>query len=46
MRAEEKHWYREGRGGRGREDQGGSPPYNEIVEGGHRRVTRRREKDG
>lgn len=43
MRAEEKHRHRGGV--RGREYQGGSPPYDEIVEGGRRRVTRKREKD-
>lgn len=43
MRAEEKHRHRGGV--RGREYQGGSPPYDKIVEGGRRRVTRRREKD-
>lgn len=43
MRAEEKHRHRGGV--RGREYQGGSPPYDETVEGGRRRVTRRREKD-
>jgi len=43
MRAEEKHRHRGGV--RGREYQGGSPPYDEIVEGGRRRVTERREKD-
>lgn len=43
MRAEEKHRHRGGV--RGREYQGGSPPYDEIMEGGRRRVTRKREKD-
>ncbi|EZA49425.1 hypothetical protein X777_11923 [Ooceraea biroi] len=44
MRAEEKHRHTGG-GGRGREDQGGSPPYDEIVEGGRRRVEEKEMED-